>query len=176
MSAAIPGRPRIRAACAADLPALEALERASFTSDLLRRRNFSRLLASDRAAFLVEEEAGRIRAYALLLFRRRAPNWARLYSFAVASDQRGKGIATSLLATCEDVARVRGCIRMSLEVRRDNQRAQALYRKAGFEIVGTRPDYYEDRMEALRFEKRLDPVSGGSTGIGAPVPARLGGR
>jgi ribosomal-protein-alanine acetyltransferase len=174
MSESARGLSRIRAVRAADLPALETLERASFTGDRLSRRSFRRFLAGDNAALLVEEEDGRIRAYGLLLFRKQAPDRARLYSFAVAKDQRGKGVATSLLAACESRARARGCTRMSLEIRRDNKAAQALYLKAGFEIVGTRPAYYEDRMAALRLEKGLDAAARRRDGSRASAAARLG--
>lgn len=45
---------------------------------------------------------------------------------------------------------------MRLEVREDNPRAVSLYEKNGYKAIGTRPDYYADGMDALRFEKAFD--------------------
>nr|WP_290667066.1 ribosomal protein S18-alanine N-acetyltransferase [Ardenticatena sp.] len=43
----------------------------------------------------------------------------------------------------------RGATLVTLEVRLDNEAAQALYRKYGFEVVGQRKRYYRDGMDAL---------------------------
>jgi predicted double-glycine peptidase len=42
-------------------------------------------------------------------------------------------------------------------VRRDNASAIKLYEKLKYKQFGSKPDYYEDHMEALRYEKRLEP-------------------
>src|SRR4029079_15655132 len=47
------------------------------------------------------------------------------------------------------------CVWMRLEVRLDNAPAIARYHKAGYRQFGRRPAYYEDRSDALLFEKRL---------------------
>ncbi|MGO9256230.1 MAG: GNAT family N-acetyltransferase [Bryobacteraceae bacterium] len=46
---------------------------------------------------------------------------------------RGEGIGTAALAFAEEVCRLRGLQALRLEVTRANQRAQALYRRAGFQ-------------------------------------------
>ncbi|HUC60951.1 MAG TPA: GNAT family N-acetyltransferase [Alphaproteobacteria bacterium] len=170
------GASRIRVGHAGDLASLEALERASFAGDRLSRRSFRSLLAAPSAALIVEETAGRVRGYALLLFRRRAPEHARLYSFAVAPGERGKGIAQSLLAGAERVALSRDASLLALEVRRDNKPAQALYAKAGFRATGSRADYYEDGMAAVVMEKRLGRTDASRTRRRVPAAKRMGDR
>ena len=48
-------------------------------------------------------------------------------------------------------------ITLRLEVRRNNTTAIRLYEKLGYKQIGLLPDYYEDHMEALRYEKLLAP-------------------
>ena len=45
---------------------------------------------------------------------------------------RRRGVASQILAHAERHARQQGCCKITLEVRRDNLTAQALYRKSGF--------------------------------------------
>lgn len=64
---------------------------------------------------------------------------------------RRKGIAESLLARCEtelDFPRIR------LSVRRSNEPALRLYRKAGYQMVDVWRKYYHDGEDALVLEKK----------------------
>lgn len=56
-----------------------------------------------------------------------------LHDLAVNPAQRGRGIGRQLLAAVVEHAREIGCCAVSLEVRHDNARAQALYRSLGFD-------------------------------------------
>ncbi len=145
----------IRRATVADIPALVALENRTFSGDWLSPRSFRHLILYGHAATLVEEWQGEIRGYAVVFFRRLSPT-ARLYSFAIAPEHRGQGLAAALLAAAERAARERGCSTMRLEVRKDNPRAQAIYRKAGYRTFGSHTAYYDDGTDAVRMEKRLD--------------------
>jgi len=145
---------KLRPARLADIPALIRLEQASFEGDRLSRRSFRHMLTEAHASTLVEVEAGELRGYSLLLFRRRS-KFARLYSFAVHESHRGKGIAKALLAASEQSARAHGCDRLGLEVRKDNEDAQRLYARAGYRLTGSRRNYYDDHMDAVRMEKPL---------------------
>jgi len=149
----------IRPASLADVPALVALENRSFAGDRVSARSFRHLVRRRSAAILVEEEAGTVRGYALLLFRR-GSRIARLYSFAVGHEHRGQGLAKALLAAAEGLAGERGARAMRLELRQDNAAALALYRKLGYAVFGSASGYYEDGMDAVRMEKPLLPVPG----------------
>jgi ribosomal protein S18 acetylase RimI-like enzyme len=150
------GGPRlaIRRAGLADVPALVALENRTFAGDWVSARSFRGLLRGGHAAILVEERGAEIRGYALLFFRR-GSRVGRLYSFAVAPEHRGQGLAKALLAAAERAARAHGASVMRLEVRADNAEARALYERRGYRLFGSRPAYYEDGMDAVRMEKRL---------------------
>ena len=59
-----------------------------------------------------------------------------VHDLSVRSTHRGRGIGTALLAAAERHARSLGCCRLTLEVQRDNTRAQAVYQAFGFEGMG----------------------------------------
>jgi ribosomal-protein-alanine acetyltransferase len=147
---------RIRPARPADLDALLALESQAFRTDRLSRASFRRLLAAPSAAVIVAELAGEFAGYALVLFRKRTPV-ARLYSIAVAPQAAGQGVGATLLAAAEQAAIERGAARLRLEVREGNDPAIGLYVKCGYRQFGRRAHYYEDKGDALRFDKRLAP-------------------
>lgn len=70
-----------------------------------------------------------------------------ILAIATHPDYRGRGIAGVLLAHVLDVARKTGCSLATLEVRRTNQPAIALYERAGFKTVHVRARYYQDDNE-----------------------------
>ncbi len=77
---------------------------------------------------------------------------AHVSSVAVHPDHLGRGVATGLMERLVALAVADGCGAMTLEVRVDNERAKALYRRCGFAPVGVRPGYYDDpegRVDAL---------------------------
>ena len=55
-----------------------------------------------------------------------------VHDLTVCTSHRGRGIGTALLGALEQEALSRGCCRLTLEVRSDNQAARGLYRKRGF--------------------------------------------
>jgi ribosomal protein S18 acetylase RimI-like enzyme len=146
----------VRPATPGDLDALMALEAAVFATDRMSRRSLRRLLTSPTAAVLVAEHRGTVAGGAVVLFRP-SSIIARLYSIAVAPRDAGNGIGPALLASAEAAALARECQFLRLEVHENNQRAIARYRKAGFREFGRRQAYYQDKGDALRFEKRLAP-------------------
>ncbi|HEU5431691.1 MAG TPA: ribosomal protein S18-alanine N-acetyltransferase [Thermomicrobiales bacterium] len=72
---------------------------------------------------------------------------AHITTIAVDEPYRGRGLGEWLLATTFDEAVRRGANWLTLEVRVSNESAQALYRKWGFSVQGTRRRYYSDNNE-----------------------------
>lgn len=79
----------------------------------------------------------------------RAGDVAELFRVVVDPDARRRGIADALME--EGLRGLEG--RVLLEVRDDNEPAQRLYKKHGFEVIHRRPDYYGNGVDALIFER-----------------------
>ena len=157
MSARLSRKPpvRVRVAKARDLDALLALEHRVFSTDRLSRRSLRHFIQAPTAAMIVAEgEGGQLAGTAIVLFRPRS-TVARLYSIAVAPAMSGRGVAPTLLAKAEAIARRRGCAVMRLEGHVTNHAAIARYRKEGYQQFGRLRRYYDDGGDALRFEKPL---------------------
>ena len=153
---ATPGRMpgRIRPACAEDVPALVGIEEASFHSDRLSRRSFRHLVTEGNSVTLIDEVKDQARGYITLLFRADV-SLARVYSIATAPGWLGKGVASGLLQAAEELALAHHCVAMRLEIRKDNVASQQLFLRHGYAVFGEHAGYYEDGMDALRFEKSL---------------------
>jgi ribosomal-protein-alanine N-acetyltransferase len=75
---------------------------------------------------------------------------------ATAAAARRRGVGRALMALAEEEGRRRGCRMATLEVRRSNAPALALYRAIGYRQVGVRPNYYaEEREDAIVMVKTL---------------------
>lgn len=81
---------------------------------------------------------------------------AEVQTIAVSKSAQGTGLGRRLLAELIDGARQSGAASVLLEVRADNDRAQGLYRRAGFEQIGVRRGYYASiGVDALIMRLRL---------------------
>jgi ribosomal protein S18 acetylase RimI-like enzyme len=155
----------VRPATLADLGPLVRLENASFATDRLTRRQFRYMLTRAQALTLVAErpeggpetgpETG-LAGYVMVLLSR-GTSVARLYSIAVAREARTQGVGRLLVAAAEVAVWGEDRAYMRLEIRRDNLASQSLFESAGYRRFGVLSDYYEDHMEALRYEKTLAP-------------------
>ena len=109
------------------------------------RASFERDLSENPCArYLVAEEDGFLCAYAGMWL---VLDEAHITNIAVHPDRRRQGygelITSSLIRYAADL-----CMSfLTLEVRRSNAAAQALYHKLGFVDVGFRRRYYEDNQE-----------------------------
>ena len=63
-----------------------------------------------------------------------------IHDLFVDSSARGKGVGRNLLERIETKARELNCVRITLEVRLDNEPARTLYRKVGFDRVVAGPN------------------------------------
>ena len=70
-----------------------------------------------------------------------------ILAIATHPDRRRSGIAGRVLAHALDEGRALGCTKATLEVRRGNRPAIALYESAGFRGVHVRTRYYQDNNE-----------------------------
>ncbi len=72
---------------------------------------------------------------------------AHITTIGIDPGHRGRGLGELLLLCMADVAIARGARWLTLEVRVSNVAAQALYRKYGFSVRGSRKRYYSDNNE-----------------------------
>ncbi len=83
---------------------------------------------------------------------------AQLLNVAVRPDRRGQGLGRQLVAQVVTTAETAGARLVTLEVRRSNAAAVALYAALGFAVVAVRARYYQDNDEdALVMERALVP-------------------
>ncbi|HEX7487861.1 MAG TPA: ribosomal protein S18-alanine N-acetyltransferase [Anaeromyxobacteraceae bacterium] len=68
-------------------------------------------------------------------------------NIATALEARRRGVGWALMEEAAARARQAGAVLATLEVRRSNQGAIALYRALGYRQVGVRPNYYADEGE-----------------------------
>jgi len=125
----------------ADVPAVRAIEIASFPnpwSDGTFRGEIQNTSISFPLV-VVDPAGGDIIGYIIYWHIR---DDVQINSIAVRPDLRGKGIGEAVLRHVMDDVRKKGASFISLEVRQSNVRAQALYQKLGFKIIGVRKGYY----------------------------------
>ena len=146
----------LRPARTSDLKALASIEQRNFEGDRISQRQWRYMLTRSHADILVSEDEEGMLGYVLVLYNR-ATSVARLYSIAVEGRARGKGVSRQLVEAAEGAAWNRGRAYMRLEIRRDNLASQRLFEGQGYRQFGVLDDYYEDHMQALRFEKMLHP-------------------
>jgi ribosomal-protein-alanine N-acetyltransferase len=80
----------------------------------------------------------------------------QILAIATRASARRRGIAGALVDKALAAARAAGCTLATLEVRRGNTPAIALYERAGFRTVATRASYYRDGEDALVMQRALD--------------------
>lgn len=138
---------RMRKMTMADLPAVMAIEHQAF-SNPWSTEMVGQELTQDWSTVLLAEESSalgwQIRSFAIF--------WLvadELHILNVATDTavRRRGFARRVLERVLETGRAQKCRMATLEVRRSNLGAQALYASQGFRIVGLRPAYYQDNRE-----------------------------
>ena len=132
----------VRPAAKEDIPAIAAMEGATFRSGA--SEPFLASLTGGAGAVLAAEEGGALLGYA----------WYQLVldegyvgNVAVAESCRRQGVGTALVRAMLADAGERGAAFLTLEVRESNLAARRLYERCGFETVGVRRNYYERPRE-----------------------------
>ena len=131
----------IRRLVYADLPQVVALERRAFTTPwslAMFVLELSKPAGVCLAAVVENELVG------YLVCSRYDTVW-HVMNIAVDPDRRRRGIATALIGAL--IERVGDDAQITLEVRRSNTGALALYERLGFRSAGVRRRYYADNGE-----------------------------
>ena len=134
---------KIAPAVTEELPALTALERECF-ADPLPEDMLVRQLTDPMRVFLRAEEDGHLLGAADFQF---VLDEGYIGNVAVTAPARRRGVGRALVEALLEEGRKRGLAFLTLEVRRSNAPARALYESCGFEIVGVRRNYYEKPAE-----------------------------
>jgi ribosomal-protein-alanine N-acetyltransferase len=108
----------------------------------------------DVAALQTGDAAGRVVGFVVFW---NVHDEVQVLDVAVAPAHQRRGIARRLLEEVERRSRARACALLTLEVRRGNAPARALYLAAGFREVGLRKRYYDDGEDAFVLVKDLAP-------------------
>jgi ribosomal-protein-alanine N-acetyltransferase len=135
---------RIRPMTVEDLPAVQLIERASFTTPWPAHAYRQELEANRLAQYMAGTIAREAVAYGGIWLM---VDEAHVTTFAVHPRYRRRRIGERLLLSLLDLARDRHAREATLEVRLSNLAARRLYEKYGFRPVGIRPRYYSDNQE-----------------------------
>ena len=78
-----------------------------------------------------------------------------LLAIAVAPEHQGQGIGKALLSQVEDLARQYRVREIRLHTAKDNLSARFLFERAGYEVVGSKKNYYPQGQPAVMMGKML---------------------
>ncbi|KES08158.1 alanine acetyltransferase [Streptomyces toyocaensis] len=163
-----------------DIDSVLELERDLFPEDAWSRGMFWSELAHARGPgatrrYVVAEEGDRIVGYAGLTTSGAESDEgqptasADIQTIAVTRDHWGTGLGSRLLTELLRAATAFECADVMLECRVDNVRAQKLYERFGFEIIGVRRGYYQPGNVDALVMRLTDPstsVNPGNPGNG----------
>ena len=143
------GHIHIRRMNLSDVPAVADLDRRSFSLPWSERAFTHEVTDNANARCWVAEVSG---PNGTPLLAGMAVVWlivdeAHIATIAVEPSLRSQGIGRAMMAALLVDARQMGMLSATLEVRRSNLAAQALYRRFGFQEVGERLRYYKDNYE-----------------------------
>jgi len=133
----------LRKMTADDVPAVMAIQQGAFeapwTEGMLRKE-----LQQDWSTILLALRGDQILGFAVFWL---VVDELHLLNLAVHPSARRQRIGTLLMQALVDFGKQHRCQTATLEVRRSNDGAQALYSGLGFRRVGLRPAYYGDNRE-----------------------------
>lgn len=127
-----------------DLDEVMEVELKSFTVPWSKEAFFNELTKNQFAHYLIVEVDQKVVGYCGVWI---IIDEAHITNIALLPEYRGMKLGEALMAKVMELAREMGALRMTLEVRVSNERAQNLYRKFGFEEGAIRKQYYTDNME-----------------------------
>jgi ribosomal-protein-alanine acetyltransferase len=137
-----------------DLDGILKIEHASFRKDAYDRNLFANLHHKCGEMFLVAVKGRKVCGYMVTCLCGAADSGrAELVSIAVDPGQRGKGIASALMASTFRRLRRRDVVRFHLMVKVTNRVAIRFYEGYGFRKTRVVRRYYEDGRDGWRMEK-----------------------
>ena len=138
-----------------DIPAVHAIESASFPTPWPPYAFRQELETNRMAHYLVARAGERVIAYAGIWLM---VDEAHVTTFAVLPAYRRRGVGGLLLSGLMALSADTGATVLTLEVRLGNVAARQLYQRFGFRPVGVRPRYYSDNGEdaLIMTTERLD--------------------
>ena len=144
MVARSPVRVRVEPMRPDDIPAVHAIESASFPTPWPPYAFRQELETNRMAHYLVVRAGDRVVGYAGVWLM---VDEAHVTTFAVLPVYRRRGIGGRLLWELLELCVDLGASVATLEVRLSNGPARELYQRFGFRPVGVRPRYYSDNAE-----------------------------
>lgn len=129
----------------ADVDEVLALEEAAFTNPWTRAMYLAELENKDVSYCFLARDARR-HAVGFCSFWR-VLDELHINNLAVLPELRRTGIGSTLLAFVLHKGVELGANRATLEVRRSNEAARALYERFGFSVAGVRANYYSKPVE-----------------------------
>ena len=134
-----------------DLERVMAIAREGFANpwspELLKRElahDWSTVLVAIRPAGAAGSRGERIVGFIVYWL---VHDEVHVLNIATALDERRRGVARALMGEAVARGRRAGAALATLEVRRSNEPALALYRSLGYRQAGVRPNYYVDEGE-----------------------------
>ena len=141
-----------------DLDKILTIDRTAFNRSWKRKSFLEEIDRPDTYGYVARKQLDNGRmdtiayVFARILFKE-----MHIMRIAVAKGYQARGVATALLQKCFKLAKKHKVSAVYIEVRLKNKSAIALYRKSGFQMLGTRPNYYPETGEdALVMVKRIE--------------------
>ncbi|RPJ47767.1 MAG: ribosomal-protein-alanine N-acetyltransferase [Betaproteobacteria bacterium] len=153
MSAQLDTLPHFRRMTAADLDAVDAIERSVYTHPWTRG-NFADALEAGYHCWIIDCGSG-VAGYGVVMI---AAGEAHLLNLSIAASLQRRGLGSELLRFVIKLAREHDAQTVYLEVRASNIAGRALYARHGFAEIGVRRGYYPAealREDAVTMEKRI---------------------
>lgn len=133
----------IRDACKEDIPAIEELERQCFSMPWTAEQLCGQL-PDGQHQFLAAFGGGELLGYVGMMY---VLDEGYISNVATAPAARRQGVGSALIQALLEKAGGLSLSFVTLEVRRSNEPARALYEKHGFRPVGLRKNYYQRPTE-----------------------------
>lgn len=147
-------RTRLRPFDVDDLAAVLPIEQELFSRDPpwsedVFRSELARVPDTRWYVVAIEETSGEVVGYVGLMHSGHTGDTADVQTIAVTPARQRLGIGTLLMTALIAEARRRAAGTVTLDVRADNEPAQAMYRAFGFEEVRRRRRYYADGTDGV---------------------------